>query len=68
MSGIQSILAFSFLRLIERATMNTEKLSIKGRVFLKRIKEQWHEISYSAKSIYLGLDSKTGKPVKTTYR
>ena len=45
--------------------MNTEKIIHKGKSVLKRIKNNG-EISYSAKSIYLGLDSKTGKPVKTT--
>lgn len=45
--------------------MNTEKIIHKGKSILKRTKENG-EVSYSAKSIYLGLDSKTGKPVKTT--
>ncbi|HFI0446398.1 site-specific integrase [Streptococcus suis] len=45
--------------------MNTEKIIHKGKSILKRTKDNG-EISYSAKSIYLGLDSKTGKPVKTT--
>lgn len=45
--------------------MNTEKIIHKGKSILKRTKDNG-ETSYSAKSIYLGLDSKTGKPVKTT--
>ncbi|HEM3634289.1 TPA: site-specific integrase [Streptococcus suis] len=45
--------------------MNTEKIIHKGKSILKRTKDNG-EVSYSAKSIYLGLDSKTGKPVKTT--
>ena len=45
--------------------MNTEKIIHKGKTVLKKVKDNG-EISYSAKSIYLGLDTKTGKPVKTT--
>lgn len=45
--------------------MNIEKITHKGKTVLKKVKENG-EISYSAKSIYLGLDTKTGKPVKTT--
>ena len=45
--------------------MNTEKIIHKGKTVLKKVKDNG-EISYSAKSIYLGLDIKTGKPVKTT--
>lgn len=45
--------------------MNTEKITYKGKNILKNVKNNG-EISYSAKSIYLGLDVKTGKPVKTT--
>ena len=43
--------------------MNTEKIIHKGKSVLKRIKNNG-EISYSAKSIYLGLDSKTGNQSK----
>ena len=45
--------------------MNIEKIIHKGKTVLKKVKDNG-EISYSAKSIYLGLDIKTGKPVKTT--
>lgn len=45
--------------------MNIEKIIHKGKIVLKKVKDNG-EISYSAKSIYLGLDTKTGKPVKTT--
>ena len=45
--------------------MNIEKIIHKGKTVLKKVKDNG-EISYSAKSIYLGLDTKTGKPVKTT--
>ena len=45
--------------------MNIEKIIHKGKTVLKKVKGNG-EISYSAKSIYLGLDTKTGKPVKTT--
>lgn len=45
--------------------MNIEKIIHKGKTVLKKVKING-EISYSAKSIYLGLDTKTGKPVKTT--
>lgn len=45
--------------------MNIEKIIHKGKTALKKVKDNG-EISYSAKSIYLGLDIKTGKPVKTT--
>ena len=45
--------------------MNIEKITHKGKTVIKKVKENG-EISYSAKSIYLGLDTKTGKPVKTT--
>lgn len=45
--------------------MNIEKTIHKGKTVLKKVKDNG-EISYSAKSIYLGLDIKTGKPVKTT--
>lgn len=44
---------------------NIEKIIHKGKTVLKKVKDNG-EISYSAKSIYLGLDTKTGKPVKTT--
>lgn len=45
--------------------MNIEKIIHKGKTVQKKVKNNG-EISYSAKSIYLGLDVKTGKPVKTT--
>lgn len=45
--------------------MNIEKIIHKGKTVLKKVKENG-EISYSVKSVYLGLDIKTGKPVKTT--
>lgn len=45
--------------------MNIDKIIHKGKTVLKKVKDNG-EISYSAKSIYLGLDIKTGKPVKTT--
>lgn len=45
--------------------MNTEKIRYKGKTIFKKVKNNG-DISYSAKSIYLGLDVKTGKPVKTT--
>ena len=45
--------------------MNIEKIIHKGKTVLKKVKDNG-KISYSAKSIYLGLDIKTGKPVKTT--
>ena len=45
--------------------MNIEKIIHKGKTVLKKVKDNG-EISYSTKSIYLGLDIKTGKPVKTT--
>lgn len=45
--------------------MNIEKIIHKGKIVLKKVKDNG-EISYSAKSIYLGLDTKTGQPVKTT--
>lgn len=45
--------------------MNIEKIIHKGKTVLKKVKDNG-EISYSVKSVYLGLDIKTGKPVKTT--
>ena len=45
--------------------MNIEKIIHKGKTALKKVKDNG-EISYSVKSVYLGLDIKTGKPVKTT--
>lgn len=45
--------------------MNIEKITHKGKTVLKKVKDNG-EISYSVKSVYLGLDIKTGKPVKTT--
>lgn len=45
--------------------MNIEKIIHKGKIVLKKVKDNG-EISYSVKSVYLGLDIKTGKPVKTT--
>ena len=45
--------------------MNIEKIIHKGKNVLKKVKDNG-EISYSVKSVYLGLDIKTGKPVKTT--
>ena len=45
--------------------MNIEKITHKGKNVLKKVKDNG-EISYSVKSVYLGLDIKTGKPVKTT--
>lgn len=45
--------------------MNIEKIIHKGKKVLKKVKDNG-EISYSVKSVYLGLDIKTGKPVKTT--
>ncbi len=45
--------------------MNIEKITHKGKTIFKKVKNNG-DISYSAKSIYLGLDVKTGKPVKTT--
>lgn len=45
--------------------MNIDKIIHKGKTVLKKVKDNG-EISYSAKSIYLGLDINTGKPVKTT--
>ena len=45
--------------------MNIEKIIHKGKKVLKKVKDNG-EISYSIKSVYLGLDIKTGKPVKTT--
>ena len=45
--------------------MNIEKITHKGKTVLKKAKDNG-EISYSVKSVYLGLDIKTGKPVKTT--
>ena len=45
--------------------MNIEKIIHKGKTDLKKVKDNG-EISYSVKSVYLGLDIKTGKPVKTT--
>jgi integrase/recombinase, phage associated len=45
--------------------LNIDKIIHKGKTVLKKVKDNG-EISYSAKSIYLGLDINTGKPVKTT--
>ena len=45
--------------------MNIEKIIHKGKTVLEKVKDNG-EISYSVKSVYLGLDIKTGKPVKTT--
>ena len=40
--------------------MNIEKIIHKGKTVLKKVKDNG-EISYSVKSVYLGLDIKTGK-------
>lgn len=45
--------------------MKTEKIIHKGKTIIKKEKDNG-SISYTAKSIYLGLDAKTGKPIKTS--
>lgn len=45
--------------------MQTEKILHKGKTVYKQTKKNG-TVRYAAKAVYLGLDSKTGKPVRTT--